>query len=95
MNWKRIALTTAVAGTLAAAPFADADARHRRGGPGPGIVPFIAGAAVLGTAAALATAPRYYYPPPAYYPSPAYYPPPAPYYHAPAYYSWPGYYRPY
>src|SRR5829696_4066127 len=53
IDWKRFVLAGAIAATLAAAPFADADARRR----GPWVWPFVAGAAVVGTAAAIATAP--------------------------------------
>jgi hypothetical protein len=86
MFWKRVALAAALAGTLAAAPFSGAQAQWRRHWHhGPGVWPFVAGAAVLGTAAAL-TAPYwarpYYYPPP-----PVYYAPPPP----PAVYYYPGY----
>ena len=94
MYWKRIALAIALAGSLAAMPLADAAARpwHRHHWHhhhhGPGIWPFVAGAAVLGTAAALA-APRwapYPYPYYGYYAPPAFYaPPPAPVYYYPTY----------
>lgn len=84
MYWKRFALALALAATLAAAPFSAAQAQwrhwHHRG---PGIWPFVAGAAVLGTAAAL-TAP--YWARPYYYPPPVYYAPPPP-----AVYYYPGY----
>ena len=82
MRWNRIALSAALVAALATLPFSSADARpwHR----GPVFWPFLAGAAVVGTAAAIATAPfraPYYY-----------YPPPAPYYAPPAAYYAPGYY---
>jgi hypothetical protein len=91
MYWKRIAVALALAGSLATMPLADAAARpwHRHHWHhhhhGPGIWPFVTGAALLGTAAAL-TAPRwapYPYPYP-YYSPPAYYAP-APVYYYPAY----------
>jgi hypothetical protein len=89
MDWKRIALATAVIAGLATLPFHSADAywRHR----GPFFWPFWAGAAVVGTAAAVATAPLRAIAPPYYYgqPAPYYYAPPA--YYAPGYY--PYYYR--
>ena len=90
MNWKQTGLSAAIVATVVAAPFADADAHRRRG---PGIWPFVAGAAVLGTAAAIATAPLRAVAPPYYY-SPYYYPPG---YYAPSYYGYygaPGYYAP-
>jgi hypothetical protein len=92
MDWKRIALGGVIAATLAAAPFADADARRWRRG-GPLVWPFVAGAAVVGTAAAVATAPLralappyypYYYGAPAYY-APRYYRYYNPYYYPPGY----------
>ncbi len=86
MRWNRIALSAALVAALAILPFSAADAHRWHGGPL--FWPFVAGAAVVGTAAAIATAPLravaapyYYYPPP---PAP-YYPPPAAYY-APGYY---------
>ena len=85
MFWKRIALAAALSGTLAAAPLSGAQAQWRRGWHhGPGVWPFVAGAAVLGTAAALSAPywarPYYYYPPPVYYA-----PPPPPVYYYPGY----------
>jgi hypothetical protein len=86
MHWKRITLSAALVAALATLPFSNADAHRWRGGPL--FWPFVAGAAVVGTAAAIATAPLraaaapyYYYPPP---PAPYYAPPPA--YYAPGYY---------
>jgi hypothetical protein len=80
MSWKRFAVAVALALSVAATPIADAAARpwHHHG---PGIWPFVAGAAVRGTAAALTApywAPPYYYPPPVYYAPP---PPPVVYYY--------------
>ncbi len=99
MDWKRSALFAAIVATLAAAPFADAEARRRHN---PLFWPFVAGAAVVGTAATIATAPLRAVAPPYYYPnyySSYYYAPPAAYY-APNYsagyyssgYAAPGYY---
>jgi hypothetical protein len=92
MRWKQITLSAALVAAIATLPFSAADAHRGRGFPL--FWPFVAGAAVVGTAAAIATAPiravaaapYYYGPPPALY----YAPPPAPYY-APGYYS--PYYR--
>jgi len=91
MQWKRIALSATLVAALAALPFSTAQAYRHRGFPL--FWPFVAGAAVVGTAAAIATAPLravaaapYYYGPP---PAPYYYPPPA--YYAPGYYA--PYYR--
>lgn len=94
MFWKRIALSTALVGALAAVPFSTAEAHYRHGFPL--FWPFVAATAVVGTAAAIATAPiraitspYYYGPPAAYYPppQPAYYPPPG-YYGNPYYYGY-------
>jgi len=96
MRWKQIALSAALVAALATLPFSAADAHRGRGFPL--FWPFVAGAAVVGTAAAIATAPiravaaaPYYYGPP---PAPYYAPPPAYYAPPPAYYG-PGYYSPY
>jgi hypothetical protein len=93
MFWKRTAISALVVAAIAAAPLSSAEA-HRHGFPL--FWPFVAGAAVVGTAAAVATAPfraiaspYYYAPPPAYY-----YPPPAPAYYAPGYYYGAPYYGP-
>src|SRR5579884_536879 len=87
MEWKRTALSAALIAALAAAPLTAAEAHRHHGFPL--FWPFVAGAAVVGTAAAIATAPlrAVAYPPGYYYAPPAYYPP------APAYYG-PGYYAP-
>jgi hypothetical protein len=88
MDWKRIAASGAIVAAFAALPLSGAEARCWRGNPF--CWPFIAGAAVVGTAAAVATAPLravahpYYYRPYAGYPY-GYYPP-APAYYAPRYY---------
>jgi hypothetical protein len=69
MNWKRITLSAALVAALALLPFSGAQAHWRHGG-WPAFWPFVAGAAVVGTAAAIATAPlreAYYYAPPAPY----------------------------
>lgn len=86
VNWKKIALSAALVASVAALPFSSANAywRHR----GPWVWPFVAGAAVVGTAAAVATAPFRY---PYYYGTPYYAPPPPPAYYPPTYY--PYYYR--
>ncbi|HLY44586.1 MAG TPA: hypothetical protein VKQ73_03330 [Stellaceae bacterium] len=83
---KRIALSVALIAALAALPLTPAQARWHRGFPL--FWPFVAGAAVVGTAAAIATAPfrpfyrpYYYGPPAAYYPPPPYYYGPRPYYY--------------
>jgi len=87
MFWNRIALSAALVAALAILPFSSADAHywHR----GPVFWPFVAGAAVVGTAAAIATAPLraapYYYPPAPYYAPPAAYYAPGYYYGAPYY----------
>jgi hypothetical protein len=90
MQWKRIALSAALVAALAAEPFSTAHAyRHR---VFPLFWPFVAGAAVVGTAAAIATAPLRAIAAAPYYggpPAPYYYPPPA--YYAPRYYT--PYYR--
>jgi hypothetical protein len=89
MRWNRIALSAALVAALATLPFSNADAHRWHGGPV--FWPFVAGAAIVGTAAAIATAPlraAYYYGPP---PAP-YYPPPAAY--APGYYYGAPYYGP-
>ncbi len=88
MPWKRIALSAALVAALAALPFSAAQAYHHRGFPL--FWPFVAGAAVVGTAAAIAAAPLRAVAPPYYYPAP-----PAPYYAPPPAYYAPGYYPPY
>jgi len=89
MDWKRITLSTLVVAAVATAPFASADAHRRRN---PLLWPFVAGAAVVGTAAAVATAPLRAVAPPYYspYAYPAYSYPPGYY----GYYGAPGYYAP-
>jgi hypothetical protein len=96
MNWKRTAISMALVAGLAAMPLSSAFAYRHHGFPL--FWPFVAGAAVVGTAAAIATAPvravvgapGYYYPPP----TPYYAPPPAYYATPPGYYGYGyGYYR--
>lgn len=90
MRWKQMTLSAALVAALGTLPFSAADAHRDR--EFPLFWPFVAGAAIVGTAAAIATAPVR-----AVAAAPYYYgPPPAPYYYAPrpVYYA-PGYYYPY
>lgn len=91
MEWKRMAVSAALVLGVALLPLSRAEAhRHHHGFPL--LLPFVAGAAVVGTAAAIATAPFRAVAPAPYYPAYYYGPPAAPYYApAPAYYA-PGYY---
>jgi hypothetical protein len=69
MNWKRTAIAAALIVAIATLPFSTAEAHWRRGFPL--FWPFVAGAAVVGTAAAIATAPIRALAPPYYYGPPA------------------------
>lgn len=91
MQWKRTAIAAALVAGVAALPVSSAQAHWRGDDDGPGMWPFLAGAAIIGSVAALASAPyRYgYY---GYYGYPrAYSYAPSPYYYSPYYYGSPGY----